>query len=242
MSNINLLPWRAQLQTRQTQRILWQLVLVCALTVAAVSVAQQYVKRQEHEHQLRYGQLLRASTELDDTLRHIELVRLQGQQLRVRNDLIIELQPRRGQALRLLNQLPAWLPIGVRLDSVQLASGALEIKGQAQSYEQLALLVQRIEQATWLSEPRLQAQVLPDAMLSVTQSKAKQFSLQLNIIIEPPPAPSSAPLFTANQSTSAKLLKDQPPAYISARLAAIPSALTSLTSKFTTALSAQEEP
>ncbi|WP_319782309.1 PilN domain-containing protein [Oceanisphaera sp. IT1-181] len=181
MSNINLLPWRAQHQERQKKRFIGQLALVCVLTVAAVLVATHQIKQQAQAQQLRNAQLQQASTELDEALRHIEQARQQGQQLSARSDLIAQFQQRRSQAVRLLNQLPTWLPAGVRLDSVHLAQQALELKGQAQSYHQLSLLVQHIEQAAWLSEPRLQAQALPGDARIADQALTKQFSLQLSI-------------------------------------------------------------
>ncbi|ART81963.1 hypothetical protein CBP31_04400 [Oceanisphaera profunda] len=181
MSNINLLPWRAQHQARQKKRFIGQLALVSVLTVAAILVTTHQIKQQALAQQLRNTQLQQASAELDEALRHIEQVRQQSQQLSARSDLIGQFQQRRSQAVRLLNQLPTWLPAGVRLDSVHLAQQALELKGQAQSYHQLSLLVQQIEQAVWLSKPRLQAQALPgDARIS-DQALTKQFSLQLSI-------------------------------------------------------------
>ena len=158
---------------------------MCLLAVVAVSGAAQYIKQQVQVLQLRYEQLLQASTALDEVLQHIERMRYQDQQLRVRRELISQFQPRRSQALRLLNELPTWLPSGVRLDSLQLTGNALEIKGQVQNYEELALLAQRLEQQSWLSQPRLQAQVLPDTMLNAKTSEARQFSLQLSILVEP---------------------------------------------------------
>lgn len=205
MSNINLLPWRAQHQTRQKKRFIGQLALVSVLTMAAILVTTHQIKQQALAQQLRNAQLLQASAELDEALRHIEQARQQSQQLSARSDLITQFQQRRSQAVRLLNQLPTWLPAGVRLDSVHLAQQALELKGQAQSYHQLSLLVQHIEQAAWLSKPRLQAHALPSDTRIADQAVTKQFSLQLSIpepdmITVPITVPPSASIPTGSAS------------------------------------------
>ena len=185
MSNINLLPWRASHQAQQTRRICWQLLLVCLLTVLAISATAHTIKRQVQIQQARYLQLLEASAALGNSLRHIEQMRAQDQELQTRLQLIAQLQPQRSQALQLLNRLPTWLPRGVRLDSVQLANRTLELKGQGHSYQQLSLLVQRIEQEPWLREPRLQAQALSSASLDSETPAPKQFSLQIKVLAAP---------------------------------------------------------
>ncbi|MGO4999486.1 PilN domain-containing protein [Oceanisphaera sp. W20_SRM_FM3] len=178
MSHINLLPWRSLQQAKQERRVLRQLVIVCVLSIGCVWLAGQYLQQQIQSQQLRNAQLLQASAGLDDALQQLELLRQQEQQLAVRRDFIVPLQHSRHQALQLLNHLPSWLPKGVRLDSLQLSSQALELKGQAHNYGQLADLIQRIEGIPWLSEPRLQAHSLADAAQPGTQ----QFSLQAQLV------------------------------------------------------------
>lgn len=178
MSNINLLPWRAQQEAKQKRRVLLQLGLVGVLSLGIVYAAGQVIKRQTQQQQLRNNQLQQASIELDGALHQLEQIRQQEQQLKRRRDTIAQLQLSRYQALHLFNQLPSWLPTGVRLDSVQLTPPLLTLKGQAQSYDQLSLLVQQIEQTAWLTEPRLQVQ----AHLDTSQSEVQQFVLQLRIV------------------------------------------------------------
>lgn len=178
MSNINLLPWRALQEAKQKRRVLLQLGLVVALSIATVWAAAQVIRWQTQHQQLRNNQLQQASTELDGALHQLELIRQQEQQLKQRFGTLEQLQLGRHQAVHLFNQLPRWLPSGVRLDSVQLNQQQLALKGQAQSYAQLSLFVQQIEQTVWLSEPRLQVQAQPDAAHAETQ----QFTLRLQVV------------------------------------------------------------
>ena len=154
-----------------------QLGLVCLLTVTAVGAVGLYIKQQNQQQASINNRLQQASVELEYSLQQLQLFRLQEQQLQERHRFLAQFQDSRYQALHLFNQLPSWLPMGVKLDSVQLQPQRLALKGQAQSYSQLSILIQQIEEAAWLTEPQLQAQALPNG----GSTELQHFALQLRI-------------------------------------------------------------
>lgn len=177
MSNINLLPWREQLKVSQKKRFIRQMGLICGLAVLAITGIHGFIKQQVHTQQQRNQQLKQAGIQLDHTLSSMERVRQQRSQLQARIHLIAEVQHRRPLVVQLFNQLPGWVPPGVHLHHVHLAEQTLHIKGQASTYEPLALMVQQIEHSGWLTQPQLQAMAVTDASLP----SVSQFSLQLTL-------------------------------------------------------------
>lgn len=177
MSNINLLPWREHVKATQKKRFIRQMSLTCGLTLVILTGIHSFIGRQDHIQQQRNLQLKQASAQLDQTLLSIERVRQQRSYLEDRINLIEGVQHRRPLMVQLFNQLPDWVPPGVYLHHLHLAEQNLNIKGQATTYEPLALMVQQIEHSGWLTQPRLQAMAVTDASLP----PASQFSLQLTL-------------------------------------------------------------
>ncbi|MFD1008106.1 PilN domain-containing protein [Oceanisphaera ostreae] len=176
MSNINLLPWRQHLKKQQKKQFMRQVSWVCVFTLVAIAGAYGYVRQQAHVQQQRNLQLQQASLQLDDTLHTIELLRQQRRQLQARGNFIEQFQSQRHIPVQLFNQLPTWIPTAVYLDRIYLAEHGLEINGKTTAYSQLAQMVQQIESAGWLTQPRLQVVAVPNAPLS----SANQFSLQFS--------------------------------------------------------------
>lgn len=183
MSHINLLPWREHLKTTQKKHFMQQISVVCVFTVVAIAGVYGVIKQQHQFQQQRNMQLTRASAQLDHALRTIEDARQRRSQLQARIKVIENVQQRRPLVVQLFNQLPAWVPSGVHVDRVHLVDQHLEINGQATAYGQLALMVQQIEHSGWLTQPRLQASILPDSSLPATS----RFSLQLSLQATPLP-------------------------------------------------------
>ncbi|MBO1518383.1 PilN domain-containing protein [Oceanisphaera pacifica] len=177
MSNINLLPWRAQLKANQKKHFILQLSLVCLLGITLVILAYGYIKQQIQIQQQHNKAVAAASEQLNSTLHAIEQFRLQQQGLQRRAHFIEQLQQERALPVQLFNQLPSWIPINVHLERVDLSNKALIINGKAHTHGALALMVEHIEGSRWLLQPKLTVHATEGEAATPTH----QFILQLEV-------------------------------------------------------------
>ncbi|MGO1247018.1 MAG: PilN domain-containing protein [Oceanisphaera sp.] len=177
MSNINLLPWRQQLQAKQKRHFMLQLGVACLLSLALLMLAYSHVKQAAQAQQQHNIRLQTASTQLDSTLGTIEQLRQQQHALHTKIQVIDKLQQQRHLPVQLFNQLPNWISDDVHLDDVHLSDKGVVISGQAQTHSSLALMIEQIEGSHWLNQPRLSVSATDDA----TAGSGLPFILQLNI-------------------------------------------------------------
>lgn len=152
---INLLPHRQAVRRRRMQMLLWQLAggaLLGLLLVLAVGVWLQ----QQFDAQLRRQAGWRnAMQQVNAILVTGKRVQNETAALVLRQQAIASLQEQRNAWVRMLDALARVMPAGVALHSVRQESAMVRLQGHAVSQEQVAALLQALEQAAPWSRPEL---------------------------------------------------------------------------------------
>ena len=166
MSNINLLPWREELQRRRNSNF-----------YMSAGIADQLV---QHE-QSRIDRLNQEIVKLDAKLETINGLKGEIDSMKQRMDTITRLQESRNQAVHLLNDLPTFVGSGVYLDKVSLSNGKVAVAGATEAHLRVVAMIRAIEASTWLKNPVIK-DIVADAGRgnSVVSAAAKQFGLNLS--------------------------------------------------------------
>ncbi|MCT7653818.1 PilN domain-containing protein [Oceanimonas sp. NS1] len=136
----------------------------------------QLVAQQQERN--RYLQV--ETARLDQVLGRIGDIIKQRDRLLERMQLIEGLQQRRAFSVRLFNQMPALVPPGVYLSSMDVARERIELVGKTEAYPRVASMLRGIEASRWLTEPRLGSIYASD-----TQPIAlSQFSMRIKVVTE----------------------------------------------------------
>lgn len=156
MPRINLLPWRAELQTRRRNQFF--VGLGAAVGAAALAVlASNLVMNGIIDNQVSRNNLLK--TEIASLDKRIEeILGLEGKKERLlaRMEIIEQLQRSRPEEVHLFDELVKTLPAGVRLTSIKQTGRKIEIKGSAESNTRVSAFMRNIDKSKWLDKPDLE--------------------------------------------------------------------------------------
>lgn len=156
MPRINLLPWRAELQTRRRNQFF--IGLGAALGVAGLAVlASNLVMNGIIGNQNERNELLKTEiTALDKRIEEILDLEAKKERLLARMEIIEQLQRSRPEVVHVIDELVRTLPDGVRLTSVKQSGRRLEIKGDAESNTRVSAFMRNIDKSKWLTQPDLE--------------------------------------------------------------------------------------
>ncbi len=162
MPRINLLPWRAELQTRRRNQFF--IGLGVAVGAAALAVlASNLVMNGIIDNQADRNNLLKAEiTSLDKRIEEILDLETKKDRLLARMEIIEQLQRSRPEEVHLFDELVKTLPDGVRLTEVKQTGSRLEIKGSAESNTRVSAFMRNIDKSKWLAKPDLQVVEVQD--------------------------------------------------------------------------------
>ena len=123
MSNINLLPWREELQRRRNSSFYMSAGIAFVIAALIGAVAWWYADQLVQQEQSRIDRLNQEIVKLDAKLETINGLKAEIDSMKQRMDTITRLQESRNQAVHLLNDLPTFVGSGVYLDKVSLSNG-----------------------------------------------------------------------------------------------------------------------
>jgi len=180
MSNINLLPWREELQRRRNAT--FYMALAIAFVVAALigSVGYWYVQQLVDNQQTRINRLNEEIKKLDVKLATIDGLKAEIDSMKRRMDTITRLQESRNQAVHLLNDLPTFVGSGVYLDKVSLNNGKVSVQGATEAHLRVVAMIRAIEASTWLKNPVIKNIVAENGSNSIVSQAARAFGLNLS--------------------------------------------------------------
>ena len=180
MSNINLLPWREELQRRRNAT--FYMALAIAFVVAALigSVGYWYVQQLVDNQQTRINRLNEEIKKLDVKLATIDGLKAEIDSMKRRMDTITRLQESRNQAVHLLNDLPTFVGSGVYLDKVSLNNGKVYVQGANEAQLSEVAMIRAIEASTWLKNPVIKNIVAEKGSNSIVSQAARAFGLNLS--------------------------------------------------------------
>ena len=181
MSNINLLPWREELQRRRNAT--FYMALAIAFVVAALigSVGYWYVQQLVDNQQTRISRLNEEIKKLDVKLATIDGLKAEIDSMKRRMDAITRLQESRNQAVHLLNDLPTFVGSGVYLDKVSLNNGKVSVQGATEAHLRVVAMIRAIEASTWLKNPVIKNIVAENGSNSIIRHATR--ALAINIIV-----------------------------------------------------------
>lgn len=181
MSNINLLPWREELQRRRNSNFYMSAGIAFVIAALIGAVGWWYADQLVQHQQSRIDRLNQEIVKLDAKLETINGLKGEIDSMKKRMDTITRLQESRNQAVHLLNDLPTFVGSGVYLDKVSLNNGKVAVAGATEAHLRVVAMIRAIEASTWLKNPVIK-DIVADAGRgnSVVSAAAKQFGLNLS--------------------------------------------------------------
>ncbi|GDY26744.1 MULTISPECIES: PilN domain-containing protein [unclassified Agarivorans] len=183
MSNINLLPWRDEVKTKQKREFWIGLASAAAITLVALLGVQGYYTNLQDKQTARNQFLEKEIAILDHQIGEIRKIKEQKKSLKERIALIQTLQESRNVPTRIFNNLPLIAPTGIYLDSLAFRDSAINLDGKSEANYRVASLMRNIEQKVWLGSPSIRSIVaLPGKQADMELSKFQlNFAVKLGV-------------------------------------------------------------
>ena len=156
MTRINLLPWRQALAERRRKFFLMLLLAFACVALAAMWLADQVIDQAIDRQVTRNSYLDKDVAVLDSRIKTIDDLHVQSQQLAQRMKVVEDLHDGRSAGAQLLDQLARALPDGVHLHEVVAKGDTVSIRGSAESSQDIAQLMRRLEATEGAHATRLQ--------------------------------------------------------------------------------------
>ncbi len=156
MTRINLLPWRQALAQRRRKYFLLLLLAFACVALAAVWLADQVIDQAIDRQVTRNSHVGEEVTAQDARIKTIDDLQERSQQLAQRMKVVQDLHEARSAGAQLLDQLARAVPEGVHLHEVVAKGDTLSITGSAESSQDIAQLMRRLEASGGAHATRLQ--------------------------------------------------------------------------------------
>ncbi|MBB4814333.1 MULTISPECIES: PilN domain-containing protein [Pseudomonas] len=155
-TRINLLPWRqAQAERRRHYFVALLLAFVC-MALVVVWLADQVIDQAIDRQVTRNNHLGNDIATQDSSIKTLGDLEAQSQQLAERMKVVQDLHNGHSSGARLLDQLARAVPDGVHLHEVVAKGDTLSISGTAESSQDIAQLMRRLEASEGAHGARLQ--------------------------------------------------------------------------------------
>lgn len=156
MTRINLLPWRQALAERRRKYFLICLLAFAGVALAAVWLADQVIDQAIDRQVTRNNHLTKDVAVQDARIKTIDDLQEQSQQLAARMKVVQYLHESRSASAQLLDQLARAVPDGVHLHEVVARGNTVSVSGSAESSQDIAQLMRRLEASEGAHATRLQ--------------------------------------------------------------------------------------
>ncbi|KQM49651.1 MULTISPECIES: PilN domain-containing protein [Pseudomonas] len=156
MTRINLLPWRQAQAERRRKYFLIFLLGFAGVALAAVWLADQVIDQAIDRQVTRNSQLNKNVAIQDSRLKTFDDLQEQSQQLAARMKVVQDLHESRSAGAQLLDQLARAVPDGVHLHEVVAKGNTVSVSGSAESSQDIAQLMRRLEASEGAHATRLQ--------------------------------------------------------------------------------------
>ncbi len=152
MSNINLLPWRAELKELQRKQF-FTLLGACALISVLLCIGVNLLFGQAVSQQQARNQFLSNEMALlDQQIGEVNKIRSRRNELIERIRLIDRLQQSRNLTVHLFNDLPVVVTNGVYLDSLEFSGDKVSMVGKTEAHSRVASMMRLIDRSGWLGQ------------------------------------------------------------------------------------------
>ncbi|WP_348749182.1 PilN domain-containing protein [Pseudomonas rhodesiae] len=155
-TRINLLPWRhAQAERRRHYFMTLLLAFVC-MALAVLWLADQVIDQAIDRQVTRNNHLGNDIATQDSSIKTLDDLEAQSQQLAERMKIVQDLHHGHSSGAQLLDQLARAVPDGVHLHEVVAKGDTVSISGTAESSQDIAQLMRRLEASEGARGTRLQ--------------------------------------------------------------------------------------
>lgn len=152
MSNINLLPWRAELKQLQKKQF-FLLLGGCALGTLLLCLGINLLYGQAIDSQVARNQFLtNEMARLDQQIGEVNRIRARRNELIERMRLIDNLQQSRNLTVHLFNELPEVVTNGVYLDNLDFSGDKVSLRGKTEAHSRVASMMRLIDRSGWLGQ------------------------------------------------------------------------------------------
>lgn len=155
MININLLPWRIQLQKEKQREFIFLIFVGLGISIFICLIVHLYLARQLSKQTSVNNYLLEQITIVDQQITEVNTIKQQKNDLIRRLYIIHQLQTSRVELVEMFNAFINVLPPGIYITSIKKSGNMVTINGQARSNQQVSQLMKNIGASSSFSNPVL---------------------------------------------------------------------------------------
>jgi type IV pilus assembly protein PilN len=155
MARINLLPWRDELRKERQKQFQIIAGLSAFLMLAIILLVHIRMEAISDNQQSRNSYLEQEIKVLDKRIKEIKDLEKEKARLLARMDIIQQLQGSRPQVVHVFDELVTTLPDGVYLTKIKNNGPSITLDGFAQSNARVSSYMRKVDNADWLTDPRL---------------------------------------------------------------------------------------
>jgi len=176
MARINLLPWREEQRKERMKQFQTIAGLAAFLMVAIIILVHIRVGGIVENQVSRNNYLKKEIKTLEKQIAEIKELEKEKSNLLARMNIIQELQSSRPQVVHVFDQMVSTIPAGVFLTSIKNLGPSITFDGFAQSNARVSSYMRNIDDADWLTGPRL------DVIKTLNEKgqRISQFTLVVN--------------------------------------------------------------
>jgi type IV pilus assembly protein PilN len=173
VTQINLLPWRAELRQEQKKQFAVMAVMTCVLAAAIVGLIHFQMQAKISYQMSRNRFVTDEINKVNEEIKEISELQKVRRSLIERMEVIQDLQGSRPSIVHLFTDIVSTVPNGVYLESMIQTGSNLELNGQAESNSRVSTYMRNLSASEWLKEPNLTVIEIED----ITVNRISTFTL-----------------------------------------------------------------
>jgi type IV pilus assembly protein PilN len=173
VTQINLLPWRAELRQEQKKQFAVMAVMTCVLAAAIVGLIHFQMQAKISYQMSRNRFVTDEINKVNEEIKEISELQKVRRSLIERMEVIQDLQVSRPSIVHLFTDIVSTVPNGVYLESLVQTGSNLELNGQAESNSRVSNYMRNLSASDWLKEPNLTVIEIED----ITVNRISTFTL-----------------------------------------------------------------
>ena len=185
MARINLLPWREEQRKERLKKFQTIAVLAAFLMLAIILLVHVRMNALIDYQQSRNDFLIKQNKVLQAQITEIENLEKEKSNLLARMNIIQQLQSSRPQVVHVFDEMVSTMPNGVYLTSIKNSGPQITLDGFAQSNARVSSYMRKVDDADWLSDPRLD-------VISTENTKGQRISRFTLVVKQTTPAAKKA--------------------------------------------------
>lgn len=176
MARINLLPWREEQRKERIKQFQTIIALAAFLMIAIIALVHIRVGGIIDNQISRNTYLNKEIKSLEKQIAEIKELEKEKSKLLARMNIIQQLQSSRPQVVHVFDQMVNTIPTGVYLTTIKNTGPSITFNGFAQSNARVSSYMRNIDDADWLTAPRLNV----IKTLNEKGQRISQFTLVVN--------------------------------------------------------------